>query len=550
MKNKKILQSVFAGGLALSMVFSLAGQVNAEEPLEEENESVETIPAESNVLDEEQPVGSDSNAQEEMESEEVSNDFASESNNDDPNDVLEEKTIEETPVIEDSNIEEVENYAEEADTKEITVLFVLHDNVQDLYDKNYYNAKFEIRTYEEVEDFTKLDFPDGYQLSASGEPPVGYQPDQIDATHFIMHLATQEAWDAYTYDGIDVSINYINIETGEPIVDYYVNGLKVDKDMSKVVLYPDEVPYVHKGYEIVGESFPITYQEDEYGYMRGYCEITVKKNPEKQQGTLKVSFVADINGTFKEVGTAEIDLTPYQTDDGLVAVKTSDLIPYLPSGYELYPEASSDYYILFAINNDFVYYPRYEEVLVVPKKGETVVTGPEVNEKNPVGIEITPELNAILQSSYDEALKAKVDEALKNGKTVSIEIQSNTDVDSSDKALIDAYAQDNDATIADYFDLSIAVVDSDDNTLGYITETTEPLSFTYQISQNLIQKNREFSILKVHNGKVSESKIEGVQSTTFTSNQFSTFALMIKDNESTIPSDEEETPSDSETTEF
>ena len=120
----------------------------------------------------------------------------------------------------------------------------------------------------------------------------------------------------------------------------------------------------------------------------------------------------------------------------------------------------------------------------------------------------------------------------KNGETVKVEIKmealEKNNVKEEEKQKILQAIKAN-QTIHQYFDISV-LVSSGQIELGKITQLTEKMKFSIEISQDLIQKGRKFYIIKLHSDDVqmivtalNGTKIE------FETDQFSTFALAYED---------------------
>lgn len=75
---------------------------------------------------------------------------------------------------------------------------------------------------------------------------------------------------------------------------------------------------------------------------------------------------------------------------------------------------------------------------------------------------------------------------------------------------------------------------SDGETLGYLTQLSEPLTFKVEIPKELKKANRKFYVLRLHDGKVTEIPVN--EDGTFTTDQFSSYMLAYKDVTSTKPS--------------
>lgn len=187
------------------------------------------------------------------------------------------------------------------------------------------------------------------------------------------------------------------------------------------------------------------------------------------------------------------------------------------------------------------------------------VEGSDISSSTPVkevtvGVEVDENTQNILSESISEELQKEIDGKINEGKDVVVEIEAvNLDLENvstevkSDIDKIDALAKEKSLKVAQYFDLSI-FVKSDGEVLGTITETESLLTFKIAIPEELKKENRVFTVIRVHEGKVTELEtVEKDGILEFTIDKFSTYALTYKDIEET-PVDPEK-PADDNTTE-
>lgn len=168
-----------------------------------------------------------------------------------------------------------------------------------------------------------------------------------------------------------------------------------------------------------------------------------------------------------------------------------------------------------------------------PISVESVVSGTETGNQE-IGIVETDNLNEILNSSLktNQELNNKVEESRKEGKeakfVVNMQKIDEKDLTDEDKDKMLAIVSE-DGTVCQYFDISVLVT-IDNEEYGKLTDLTDKMKFSIQISEDLIKEGRKFYIIKLHNGKTE--KIEAVVNGTnleFETDKFSTFALAYED---------------------
>ena len=132
----------------------------------------------------------------------------------------------------------------------------------------------------------------------------------------------------------------------------------------------------------------------------------------------------------------------------------------------------------------------------------------------------------------DTELNKKVEEERQKGNQVTVEIVveelDKNAVSEEDKQKILQNVAAN-QKVHQYFDISV-LVRTNETELGKLTQLTEKMKFSIEISKDLIQEGRKFYILKLHGDKVE--RIETVLNGTkleFETDQFSTFALAYED---------------------
>lgn len=162
-----------------------------------------------------------------------------------------------------------------------------------------------------------------------------------------------------------------------------------------------------------------------------------------------------------------------------------------------------------------------------------IISGNET-ENNNIGVVESEKTVETLDTSLkaDKELSQKVEEERQKGNQVTVEITmeelDNKDVKEEEKQKILETIEEN-QTVHQYFDISV-LVKTNEKELGKLTQLTDKMKFSMEISKDLIKEGRKFFILKLHGDKVEE--IEAVLNGTkleFETDQFSTFALAYED---------------------
>ena len=179
-----------------------------------------------------------------------------------------------------------------------------------------------------------------------------------------------------------------------------------------------------------------------------------------------------------------------------------------------------------------------------------IVSGEET--ENNLGVVEPEKVVETLDTSLkaDTELSKKVEEERQKGNQVTIEIAvdelDKNSVKEEEKQMILQTVKAN-QTVHQYFDISV-LVRTNETELGKLTQLTEKMKFSMEISKDLIQEGRKFYILKVHGDEVE--RIEAVLNGTkleFETDQFSTFALAYEDEveektETPVEGEKDDTP--------
>ena len=195
-------------------------------------------------------------------------------------------------------------------------------------------------------------------------------------------------------------------------------------------------------------------------------------------------------------------------------------------------------------------------LIVKQENGKYVVTKPievdfvlpeDKTENNNIGIVESEKVKDTLDSSLkaDKELNEKVENAKQNGETVKVEIKMDAleinNVKEEEKQIILQTVKPN-QKVHQYFDISVLVT-SNQKEIGKLTQLTNKVKFSLEISKDLIQEGRTFYIIKIHNGEVKriEAKLNGTN-LEFETDEFSTFALAYEDVENSESGEAEKEP--------
>lgn len=419
--------------------------------------------------------------------------------------------VEETPVQERT-----------VEDRKITIHYILHTTWKDTVAPKVVTKTFENFPYTDnmgnfVFEFRKL---------ADANIPEGFEPRHEMDFYNIYQLKNGEyEYGVYAkgYEFADVkmvNLKHIDVNTGESVFDGRTLGVTEEKTY---LTYFDLFSSPH-GYNVIyQDSYPIKTEMDENGTEQFYAVIPVEKGPVKD---ISFKFMEFVDGGYQEVGcvrTPTADLNPVENK---VNIHALDFL--VPDGYRISSFYSDTETIDVSIMNRTIAQmgigvslePMRIRVEKVP-----VVSYPVVNDTNIAGLEITPEVQTILNESLsnDKELMKKIQDS---GKEVSFHITSSKDVNKEEVKQVSDFASKKGYVGVEAFDVTIEVVDEDGVVLGTLNETTKPLTFTYTIPKTLKKEGRQFSIIRYHNG---EFNIQPMGEGQFTSNQFSTYYVVYKD---------------------
>ena len=257
----------------------------------------------------------------------------------------------------------------------------------------------------------------------------------------------------------------------------------------------DAFGYIEDNYVPTGyKSYTLGYEVDENGEKQWTLQVYKPKT---------VSYKVYINdATDGVIHTSEVpaygtkkDIQYWLTgENGYVFYTFDDLI-----------EESSDSYVMYLHSSD--------AIVAKPEKYPTDTTDLL---KNSLALEVNKDL------------KAKYDEAVSNGATPTLVpvMKREGAVSDADNNRLNKFAKENGYGAGNVFTIDVALL-SDGETLGYLTQLSEPLTFKVEIPKELKKANRKFYVLRLHGDKITEIPVN--EDGTFTTDQFSSYMLAYKD---------------------
>lgn len=279
-----------------------------------------------------------------------------------------------------------------------------------------------------------------------------------------------------------------------------------------------KVVYQYETREPQNFELKLNETEDAFGYIEdnyvptGYKSFTLgyefDKNGEKQW-TLQVykpktvSYKVYINdATDGVIHTAEVPAYGTKKDIQYWLTGENDYVFYT---FDDLIEESSDSYVMYLHSSD--------AIVAKPEKYPTDTTDLL---KNSLALEVNKDL------------KAKYDEAVSNGATPTLVpvMKREGAVSDADNNRLNKFAKENGYGAGNVFTIDVALV-SDGETLGYLTQLSEPLTFKVEIPKELKKANRKFYVLRLHGDKITEIPVN--EDGTFTTDQFSSYMLAYKD---------------------
>lgn len=223
------------------------------------------------------------------------------------------------------------------------------------------------------------------------------------------------------------------------------------------------------------------------------------------------------------------------SDVGAEIVRVSGELPG-DSAKEEYENRLIDIYKLLRSDN----LTDNERDYIESKKDEIIKLIEELEGR--VVVETKDQVNQITEDSFDNETNGDVKEAVDNakdeGKDVSyhvvVEVIELKEIDEddfkADAEKIYGLAEKDGKAVAMYLDLSV-IVKADGVAIGKLTELKDEIEFKIKVPEELLNaKNRQFFVIRVHNGAAEEINCEVRDGYAyFKTNKFSTYALTYKD---------------------
>ena len=154
--------------------------------------------------------------------------------------------------------------------------------------------------------------------------------------------------------------------------------------------------------------------------------------------------------------------------------------------------------------------------------------------------DVNEEDKEMILSSLSKELKEKVDQILSSGNDVIVAMKKNQqkpeNMDEDEKAQLNQmklFAIHQNLKCGTIYDLSL-LIRSQNTVIGEIHELKQPITISLTIPDELLQADREFAVLRYHEGKVNYLKatVKG-NSLSFESDRFSIFMLVYRDQDIT-----------------
>ncbi|NCC55006.1 MAG: hypothetical protein EOM11_05915 [Erysipelotrichia bacterium] len=162
-----------------------------------------------------------------------------------------------------------------------------------------------------------------------------------------------------------------------------------------------------------------------------------------------------------------------------------------------------------------------------------------------IGVSDKEEVKQVISDSVSKETKEVIVNAIKNGKQVATNVRAEkidltkvSEVVKEEVKQIQSFVAKKNMKVVDYLDLSV-FVEVDGQVIEQLTQTNKPLTFQIALPDQLMKEGRTFYVIRLHDGKseVLETTLtNGVLS--FTTDKFSTYALVYEDVEKTTPADQ------------
>lgn len=384
--------------------------------------------------------------------------------------------------------------------------------------------------------------PDGYFFANDytiggyyelGDDSFGIRVDKKDINTDLDHDASKENKSVYY-------CQFVDSETNKSLG--AITQVSLEKSgLSEITISQDMFGSLPIGYVLDGDTFRVTgeYENTKYPLVTVY----LKKGELKTK--VKITYIANVNGILKDVGSKEIIANDYDKDSNgtLSFDETKSLIP---SGYKCSNDLNN---LLFGFGTNNIVYrvdkseingtifggyqytslgyrdsSFYSDLRVYLDPIATVKT--EETSDSKATLDDSKALTTLVDSLKGD-LKTAYDTAISNGKKVEFTPTITTKkVNSNEVASIDKVVTEKGYQTVEAFDITL-VMTVDGEKVGTINETSSELTFKVTIPENLKKDGRKFYVLRYHDGEVTKLNVN--DDGTFTTDKFSTYMLVYED---------------------
>ena len=202
------------------------------------------------------------------------------------------------------------------------------------------------------------------------------------------------------------------------------------------------------------------------------------------------------------------------------------------------PEGNGDYYICENCGTRGAIITQVP-VINPEEPVEEIQVGVDSGSNSVINSEVTSLIDSALKgeavTSVTENVAESIVTAVENNEDITTEVvfDNNVSIDDAERELVE-----NSVPTADgieYFDLSIVIKsvskDGSEKVLGNIRRISEMMTFTVAIPDDMIRENREFYIVRVHDGVAErlDTTMNADNTLTFQTDRFSTYAIAYTD---------------------
>lgn len=455
----------------------------------------------------------------------------------------EEQTVEEIKPVTEENLQTQESDVQKEMETSFKVMYVLHDentfleNSRIMYKTfttkdfpSYDDSKYINGSYDdlyELADFVEKYAPKGYTTHNScGSSGGRNRPIRLSKDLYRIDMKAYGVSGCTPIEGEIVGVDFIDQDTNSKVVGY---STQIDVEKDAKTFDSSIIDCVPTGYVIVEGEYEIKtdYSGPDAQNVGKFANVFVRKGTPDPDITF--NFIENQDGVMKKVGSTSVAASKLSIVGDKLSYEA--IKPYVLDGYRLYDGYDLQNYIAIdAYGENYTWLHPFFEIMVQKDDSDVNVEGPSIDEndmKQPsIGLDVTPEVEDILENSCDQVLKDKIEAALAAGKTISYKIESTTDkISDEDITLISDYMREKGYTGIRCFDIGISVVTNDGEVLGKITETSKPLTFEFRVPDHLKKIYSKFHMLRVHDGKVAELEVTENGNFVFSSNCFSTYEI-------------------------